>query len=158
MASIIDLWSHNIGFDLRRKSSRRQPHRPNTTTMQPALDTSSGILAIRYSGSDDSSAVSTPNSEGSEGSFTEISVDGGVEATVVRPMLPKRHASHRMTRSVEEERPTTPVAPADTQGRPPIPPKSPYRASQVMVRLQNELAEMPEDEDDTPDQTALRLS
>lgn len=148
MASIIDLWSHNIGFDLRRRASKKQPDRQSTPAIRPTLDTSTGIIAIRYSGSDDSSVPSTPQSEASDKSFVESPVDEPID----RPALPKRSASRRIIHPLEYDRPVTPAATSDKP--PPIPPKSPYRASRAMIRLQRELAEMPEDEEQPDDAAA----
>lgn len=152
MTSIIDLWSHNIGFDLRRMGSKKRPDRQSTPAIRPTLDTSTGIIAIRYSGSDDSSIPSTPQSDASDKSFVESPTDDAID----RPVLPKRSASRRIIHPLEYDRPVTPAATATATEKPPIPPKSPYRASRTMIRLQRELAEMPENEEQ-PDNVAAEL-
>lgn len=177
MSSWLDLWSHNTGISFRRKSTKRKhADRPSTTpvTLTPSLDTSTGIIAIRYSSSDDanSTATSTPttpqSSDSSDRSFFFDNSPAGEhssQAVAVRPSLPKRSASRRTvvrpadsTASAvfaEQDRPMTPphLQQAEVSDRPPIPAKSPYRASRAMLRMQGELVEMSEEQSqDTADE------
>jgi hypothetical protein len=170
--SLLDFWSHNTGIPFRRKSSKRhRSDRPSApVALTPSLDTSTGIISVRYSGSDDatSTTASTPTTPHSSGSsersfFFDASpvLEQVPEELAVRPLLPKRSASRRSavrpasTAIVEQERPVMPLADqATTADRPPIPAKSPYRSSRTMVRLQSEMAEMSEEQSqDSIDET-----
>jgi hypothetical protein len=158
MPSLLDFVSHNIGY--KRRSKRQAPR--VDPTMAPTLDVTSGIIAVRYPESADSDKASSSSTRKTSSDYsstpsTPISEteDSGmlVAAAVPRPLVPRRHASHRVARSVDH------VQSRGLQGRaartseevgasmpPPIPAKSPYRASRAMVRLQQQLVEDLEEE------------
>lgn len=112
--------------------------------MQPTLVTS-GLIAIRYTDMPEFSSTESPASEKSESSFEIPS-----EAEPKRPGLPTRSASRRNTPKSPSSGPSQPATPTNEEHPmteelpPPIPAKSPYRASRAMIQLQREIAETPE--------------
>jgi hypothetical protein len=117
----------------------------STSTTSPSTPHSSSSSARSFSF--DASSPTTASSEQSRSSDVEIAA---------RPVLPKRSASRRTVPPrtvsansavvIEHERPMTPptsVAVMVEEDRlPPIPAKSPYRASRAMMRLQGEMVDV----------------
>jgi hypothetical protein len=158
MPSLLDFVSHNIGY--KRRSKRQAPR--VDPTMAPTLDVPTGIIAVRYPEAADSDKASSNSSTRKASSdyssstpSTPISEPGDssgmlVAAAVPSPLIPRRHASHRVARSVDHvvQRRAAAATSSDlgAVSPPPIPAKSPYRASRAMVRLQQQLVEDLEEE------------